>query len=130
MSMKTNIAKAVGLGVVLATVSAGASFAAVSNSGTAVHRSPSYNSRIVNHLYRGEHVRLLDREGRWCEISIPGPNGWVRCSALGNYSLDRFRPGITFNFGFGFPGFQQYPPHNQPPHMPPPHMPPPYTPHP
>ncbi len=122
MTIKSNLAKAVGLGVVLATVSAGASMAAVSHTGTPVYKNPYYGSRIVNYLYRGEHVRLLDRKGSWCEISIPGPDGWVRCSALGHYPLTQFRPGITFNFGFGFPFFHPpMPPHHNPPPPPPPH---------
>lgn len=122
MSIKTNLAK-VGLGVALATVSAGASLAAVSSQGSPVYSRPTTYSHIVNHLYRGEHVRLLDRRGSWCEISIPGPDGWVRCYTLGNYPLDRFRPGITFSFGFPFPFF---PPFHPPMHPPgPPHNPPP-----
>jgi hypothetical protein len=104
MSLKSNLAKAVAVGAVLATASSGVASAAVSNHGSPVYRSPSYNSRVVNFLTRGEHVRLIDRRGSWCDISIPGPNGWVKCYVLGNFPLERFRPGITFNFGFGFPG--------------------------
>jgi len=103
MSLKSNLAKAVAISAVLVTASAGIASAAVADKGTAVHRHPSFNSKIVNYLHRGQHVRLTDREGSWCEISLAGPDGWVRCSALGNYPLTWFRPGITFNFGFGFP---------------------------
>lgn len=111
MSVKSNIAKAVALAAVLATASTGIASAAVSNHGSPVYRFPSYGSKVVNYLYRGEHVRLKGRQGSWCEISIPGPDGWVKCYTLGNYPLQRFRPGITFQFGFGFPGFGMGGPH-------------------
>lgn len=124
MSMKTNLAK-IGLGAVLALASAGAASAATTNHGTAVHSRPSFGSHIVNYINRGTHVRIEAVSRGWCEVRIPGPDGWVRCSALGNYRY--FRPGLTFNFGFGFPPFP--PPHHNPPHHnPPPHMPPPHKP--
>lgn len=131
MSLKSNLAKSLGLGVVLAVVSAGASMAATVNHGTPVHSRPYWNSHIVNYLYRGEHVRLIDVRGPWCEVSIPGPDGWVSCSALGRYPLRYFRPGIEFSFGFPipFPFIHHYPPH--PPYPPyPDHPHPPYPPHP
>jgi len=111
MSLRSNLAKAVAVGAVLATASTGIASAAVSNHGSPVYRLPSYSSKVVNYLYRGEHVRLTDRKGSWCEISIPGRDGWVKCYTLGNYPLSRFRPGITFSFGFGFPGFGMSGPH-------------------
>jgi SH3 domain-containing protein len=112
MSIKTNLAK-VGLGVLLAVGSAGVASAATTNHRTAVHARPVASSHIVNYLSRGTHVRIQGVSRGWCEVSIPGPDGWVRCSALGNYPSRYFRPGITFNFGFGFPFVA---PHN-PPHM-------------
>jgi len=102
MSIKTTLAK-VGLGAALAIASAGAASAATTNHGTAVHARPFAGSHIVNYLNRGTHVRIQAVSRGWCEVSIPGPDGWVRCSALGNYPSSYFRPGITFNFGFGFP---------------------------
>jgi SH3 domain-containing protein len=102
MSVKTNLAK-IGLGALLALASAGAASAATTNHGTAVHARPFAGSHIVNYLSRGTHVRIQAVSRNWCEVSIPGPDGWVRCSALGNYPSRYFRPGITFNFGFGFP---------------------------
>ena len=117
MSWKSNLAKSLGLGVVLAVVSAGASMAAVASHGTPVHSRPSWNSHVVNYLTRGEHVRILGARGSWCEVSLPGPDGWVACSALGNYPLSYFRPGIEFNFGFPIPFPHHYPSHpSYPPH--------------
>jgi hypothetical protein len=102
MSIKTNLAK-VGLGALLAVASAGAASAATTNHGTPVYNRPFAGSHIVNYLSRGTHVRIQAVSRNWCEVSIPGPDGWVRCSALGSYPSSYFRPGITFNFGFGFP---------------------------
>jgi len=102
MSLKTNLAK-LALGAVLVAGSAGVASAATTNHGTAVHARPFAGSQIVNYLSRGTHVRIEAVSRGWCEVSIPGPDGWVRCAALGNYPSNYFRPGITFNFGFGFP---------------------------
>ena len=129
MSLKSNLAKSLGLGVVLAVASASASMAATASHGTPVHSRPSWNSAIVNYLHRGEHARLIAVRGPWCEVSIPGPDGWVACSTLGSYPLRYFRPGIEFNFGFPipFPFIHHYPSHPPypPPHPPGPPMPPP-----
>lgn len=103
MTIKSNLAT-IGLGALIAVTSVGAASAAVSNSGTAVHSRPSYSSHVVNYLHRGERTRIEAVRNGWCEVSIPGPDGWVPCSALGRYPMSYFRPGITFNFGFGFPG--------------------------
>ena len=111
MPMKAKLAMTLGLGAVIAVTSATASLAAVVNHGTPVHSRPTWSSHIVNYLYRGERARLIDVRGPWCEVSIPGPDGWVACSALGNYPLSYFRPGIEFNFGFPIPFPHHYPSH-------------------
>ena len=108
MSIKTNLVK-VGLGALLAVASAGAASAATTNHGTPVYSRPFAGSHVVNYLSRGTHVRIQAVSRSWCEVSIPGPDGWVRCSALGNYPSRYFRPGITFNFGFGFPMVTPHP---------------------
>jgi hypothetical protein len=124
MSIKTNVTKALGLGVVAVALSAGASFAAVATSSANVRSGPGLSYHWVDRLERGEFVSVTDRAGGWCEISHPGRDGWVSCALLVNEpmhrydSYDRFHgdrhgdypryrdsgPSVEFNFGVGGPG--------------------------
>ena len=127
MSFKSNLIRAATLGAVITAVSAGAAFAAVATSSVNVRTGPGTSYGVLDQLYPGEHVAVTDRAGGWCEVSRPGPNGWVSCSYLaGGYDgprrFNRYDgpyddgPSVSFSFGIGGP------PHHR--HMAPP--PPPY----
>lgn len=133
MSLKTNLIRAGALGAVITTLTAGAAFAAVATSSVNVRTGPSTSYRVLDQLYPGEHVAVTDRNGGWCAVERPGPNGWVSCAYLtssydGPRRFNRYDgpdypgyyddgPSISFSFGVGSP------PHHR--HMPPP-PPPPY----
>lgn len=109
--MINNLKKAFALGAVVLAVSGGAAFAAQATGSVNVRTGPGTQYRVVDQLYRGEHVNIDARRGSWCHVVKSGPDGWVACSYL---TSDRYyrqppvyapRPGVSLSFGFGFPGF-------------------------
>lgn len=115
MSIKSNLLKAAGLGVVVTAFTAGAALAAVATSSVNVRTGPGTGYSVVDTLRPGEFVAIQDRAGGWCEVSKPGPDGWVSCAYLAGgrvnvmprvypryYRYDR-GPSVDFNFGFGGP---------------------------
>jgi uncharacterized protein YraI len=117
MTLKSNLTRAVGLGVVVAALSAGAAFAATATSAVNVRSGPGTSYRIVDALYTGQHVNIVGQSNGWCEISKTGRDGWVSCAYLTNtgynspprYYRGPSRPSVQFSFGFGSPG-PYYPP--------------------
>jgi len=125
-----NLTKALGLGALIAGLSAGAAFAAVATTSANVRTGPGIGYQAIDRLHPGEVVAITDRSGSWCRIDHPGPNGWVSCGLLtgsrfDTYRSDRFRydqyrydpyrdyypqPGVSFSFGFGTP---YYPTHHR-----------------
>lgn len=109
MSLKSNLIKALGLGVVVTAVSAGAAFAAVSTGSVNVRSGPGTSYHTVDRLFPGEVVAITDRDGRWCEVSKPGPDGWVHCAYLSQTRMidrgSRFDRSPSFSFSFGNGGF-------------------------
>lgn len=121
MTIKSNLTKAAGLGVVVAALSAGAAFAAVATSAVNVRTGPGTGYSVIDQLYAGENVSVQRTAGGWCYVSKSGPDGWVSCAYLSNgrYYAPRFDrpqrpPSVSFSFGFGSPG--PYYPHNDYPH--------------
>lgn len=123
MSIKSNLTKALGLGVVVTALSAGAALAAVATSSVNVRTGPGTGYSIVDTLRPGETVAINGQSGGWCRVSKAGPDGWVSCAYLSNgprfNTYDRYDrhydrgPSVNFSFGFGTPR------HVRP--MPPPH---------
>ncbi len=121
MTLKSNLSKAAGLGIVVAALSAGAAFAATATTAVNVRSGPGTNYRIVDALYTGQHVNITGQAGGWCKISKTGADGWVSCAYLSNASYNgppRYyraptRPSVQFSFGFGTPG-PYYPMHPHP----------------
>ena len=117
MSIKPTLIKALGLGLVVTVVSAGSAFAAVATGNVNVRSGPSPSYRVVDRLFPGEVVAITDRAGSWCEVSKPGPDGWVACSYLSQsrvidrprYGYGRYDRAPSFSFSFGTGGFGQYP---------------------
>jgi len=106
MSMKSNLLKAAGLGVVITALTVGASFAATATGSVNVRSGPGTSYGVVDHLWPGEHVRITGRSNGWCEVSKPGPDGWVSCAYLAGGNFDRFNRFDRFDqFGFVGPTF-------------------------
>ena len=113
MSIKSNLLKAAGLGVVVTALTAGAALAAVATSSVNVRSGPGTGYGVVDRLSPGEYVNVNGRAGGWCAVSKPGPDGWVSCAYLTGgrvnvYDGPRYRyfdrsPSVEFNFGFGSP---------------------------
>lgn len=117
MSIKSNLLRAGTLGAIITALTAGAAFAAVATSSVNVRSGPGTGYGVLDQLYAGERVAVTDRNGGWCEVSRPGPNGWVSCAYLTASAFDgprRFRdgpgyyedgydggPSVSLSFGFG-----------------------------
>jgi uncharacterized protein YraI len=77
-----NIAKAVGLGVVVLAFSAGIAAAAVATTSVKVRSGPGTSFGAVDTLFPGEPVAVVDRDGGWCAVEKVGADGWVACRYL------------------------------------------------
>ncbi|MCC6918586.1 MAG: SH3 domain-containing protein [Alphaproteobacteria bacterium] len=98
-----NLAKAVGIGTVIAALTAGTAFAAVATSSVNVRSGPGTSYRVLDTLRPGEQVDIVGRSGGWCEVRKSGPDGWVSCNYLANdrYDRDRYRDRPSFGFSIG-----------------------------
>lgn len=104
-----NLAKAVGIGTIIAALTAGTAFAAVATGSVNVRSGPGTSYRVLDTLRPGQQVDIVDRSGGWCEVRKSGPDGWVSCNYLANdrYSRDRYgrdrsyRDGPSFGFSIG-----------------------------
>jgi len=78
LAMKAGLAGAILLGA------ATAAFAAEAQATTAVNvrLGPGTQYGIVDQLAPGERVDVLGCSGTWCQISHPGPDGWVSAKYL------------------------------------------------
>ena len=47
-----------------------------------VRQNHSVASAVVNWVSEGDHVKVINHWGNWYKVQIPGPDGWVRASAL------------------------------------------------
>jgi uncharacterized protein YraI len=140
MSFKSNFFRASAIGAVITVVTAGAALAAVATTSVNVRTGPGTSYGILDQLSPGDRVAVTDQAGGWCEVSRPGPNGWVSCAYLtssydgprrfNRYDGPRYydeEPSVSFSFGiggpprhrhfppppppFGFPGHGPYPWH-------------------
>jgi uncharacterized protein YraI len=109
MSLKSNLLKAVGLGVVVTAISAGAAWAAVATASVNVRSGPGTSYRVIDTLAPGDVVDINGRSNGFCRIDA---GGWVSCAYLtagGGYEpAPRYvpypvypSPSIGFSFGFG-----------------------------
>lgn len=114
MSVKTNLLRAAGLGVVVTALTAGAAFAATATSSVNVRSGPGTGYGIVDRLSPGEYVNINGQSNGWCRVSKSGPDGWVSCAYLTGgrinaYDGPRYRSGPSVNFSFGVgPGYGYY----------------------
>jgi len=109
MSIKSNLMKAGALGIVATALTAGTALAATATANVNVRSGPSTGYGVIDVLSPGDRVDVTGQSNGWCEISMPGPNGWVSCSYLANTSFDRpyhrVNEGPSVSFGFGTGGF-------------------------
>lgn len=97
-----NLPKVLGIGAVVALLSAGSALAAFATGSVNVRTGPSVSFAKVDTLYRGERVSITDRAGGWCFVQKSGPDGWVSCRYLaGSGVIYRAQPSVTLSFGFG-----------------------------
>ena len=79
----SNVKRAIGLAAIIATVTAGSAFAAVTtDSAVTLMASPSANSKIVAKLDADASVSITRTDKSWCKIDAAGTVGWVSCSEL------------------------------------------------
>jgi len=94
--------KTLGIGALVALLSAGSALAAVATGSVNVRTGPSVSFAKVDTLYRGEQVSITDRVGGWCFVLKSGPDGWVSCRYLaGSGVVLRAQPSISLSFGIG-----------------------------
>ena len=89
MSLKINpkkIAMTLGLAVLAlgATAASAYSATAYATGSVNVRSGPGTGYYVVDQLYRGERVEVIDCRGSWCRVEKSGPDGWVSARYLGN----------------------------------------------
>ena len=110
MSIKSNLLRAGALGVVATALTAGAAFAATATANVNIRSGPSTGYGVIDQLSPGDYVAVTSERNGWCEVSIPGPNGWVSCAYLTAssdqpYRGPRYNDAPSVSFGFGTGGF-------------------------
>ena len=106
-----NLAKGTAVGIVATVLFATTAMAAVVTNDTTVRSGPGSRYHVVDSLSAGDHVRVTDQNGRWCEVRVPGTAGWVLCGRLvderqsvyrgGDYGPQYSNPSVSIGFGFG-----------------------------
>ena len=79
---KSKLVKVAGLGAAVTILTAGAALAAVATGSVNVRSGPGTGYQVLDQLYAGEHVSVVDHAGGWCGISRAGADGWVSCAYL------------------------------------------------
>lgn len=106
--------KMIAAAMALTAFSATGALAAQSTTTLNVRSGPSTGYSVVDTLYAGEEVNVEQcRSNGWCQISHPGPDGWVSARYLTNVNEGRTRgrdrdrgndePDVSISFGV--PGF-------------------------
>lgn len=68
-----------------------------------VYKKPSSNSAVLTTLPKNKTVTVVDCQGSYCLIQLPGPDGWIKQSRLGG--LNSGNPSkLPFSFGFSVGG--------------------------
>jgi hypothetical protein len=98
MSIKSNLTRAIGLGVVVTALSAGAALAAVATSSANVHSGPGIRFQTIDRIHAGDYVRVTDRSRGWCEVSGDA-DGWVSCGIISSGRLNAYPvpPPLRYN---------------------------------
>jgi hypothetical protein len=90
--------KTAALAAALVLATAGSSFAATYawvDQGSHVKHNHFQVAPTVNHVSPGQKVKIIGQWNNWYKIQIPGPDGWVKKSALD------FSPWGNGNWGNG-----------------------------
>jgi len=80
---------------------------AVATGAVNVRTGPSTGYKIVDTLYKGEHVDISVCRSGWCYVEHSGPDGWVSgryLAAADNGANASEGPDVNFSFGFGADG--------------------------
>ena len=86
MSIRTFIRTAsIAVGVVALTSAAALAFSPFNipvEQASKVYSGRTMQSNVVNHIERGQIVKVMQIYPHWCYIQIPGDDGWVKCDVL------------------------------------------------
>lgn len=102
MNSKFSTVALLGLAGLLLTSTSALAVQAIVNQDADVHAKAKNSSTIVNSVSEDDEVRVLDCQGSWCKIKIPGPDGWVKKAYL--TAIDDNGdpvPNIPFSFSVG-----------------------------
>ncbi len=69
-----------------------------------LYEEASNGSDPVNNVDEGQLVDVLDCEGNYCLLKVPGPDGWIRSNRLGGLSSGKPSSKVPFSFGFSVGG--------------------------
>ena len=113
MSLTSNLTKALGLGVVVTALTAGAAFAAVATTSANVRSGPGLSYHTIDRIHTGDFVRITDQSRGWCEVRGDA-DGWVSCGVLSSgrvndyprhfyrgYDRPYYNSGPSVQFGVG-----------------------------
>lgn len=74
------VALAAAIVAVTATTSMAAQWAWVENDAK-VRKGPG-SITVVNYVEEGQKVKIVDKQGQWVKLAIPGKDGWVKKNIL------------------------------------------------
>lgn len=69
-----------------------------------VYKNPSSNSMVIATLAKNKTVTVIDCQGNYCLLSLPGPDGWIKQSRLGGLQQSGNPSSAPFSFGFSVGG--------------------------
>jgi hypothetical protein len=103
--MFANTLKTVALATALVVATAGASMAATYawvDQDANVRKNHLNTAPVINQVWEGQKVKVVDQWNNWYKIQIPGKDGWVKKQVL-DFSPGPF-PGPFPGYGYGYGG--------------------------
>ncbi len=98
-SIRRMLVAAAALALGLAAAPALAAGTAYVTQDSTLYAKPSSSSAPVNDVDGGTTVTVLDCQGAFCKLQVPGPDGWIRANRLASVINGKPSSKVPFNFG-------------------------------
>lgn len=74
------------------------------NQTSSVYKKATSSSVVIKTIGKGSLVTVLDCQGSYCLIQLPGPDGWIKQSRLNGLKGGKPSSNVPFSFGLSIGG--------------------------